>query len=112
MFSDFNEFIEEQIKKFGSEELFEVFMKGTLSQKNLAICKLIVNNNITLLTKYFHDTETTLQSLNEPFKYDNLEGKLRDDMGFDVLIFAIKSKVPLEMIKYIVETTPYKNLNY
>lgn len=102
MCSSISELIEAKKKEFGSEELVELVLERTLNQQDLSICKLIVDNNIRLLDKTLHDNETTLQDINQSY----------EDKGFDVLLFAIKSKVTLDMIKYIVETTPYEEINY
>ncbi|OUM59100.1 hypothetical protein PIROE2DRAFT_15455 [Piromyces sp. E2] len=62
------------------------------------ICEIIKNENINELENFINKYNVSLH------QYTN--------NGFDILIYAIKNEVPIDMIKYIIEKTPYKNLNY
>ncbi|ORX88194.1 hypothetical protein BCR32DRAFT_273742 [Anaeromyces robustus] len=78
---------------------------------NIQNKNLIERGNTDLLHKYIKDKNISLKSLNSTIEFDNY-GCLRSDMGFDILIYAIERKAPYDMIRYIVETTPYTDLDY
>ena len=62
------------------------------------ICEIIKNGNINDLEIFINKYNVSLH------QYTN--------NSFDILIYAIKNNVSIDMIKYIIEKAPYKNLNY
>jgi len=86
------------------------------------VCRLIVNNDLSLLDKFSKEHQISLCEINDNFLIDKLvKSILSESFGlserdnfkeFDLLIFVIKCNISLPLIEYIVEKTPYIELNY
>ncbi|ORX42831.1 hypothetical protein BCR36DRAFT_586975 [Piromyces finnis] len=62
------------------------------------ICEIIKNGKINELENFINKYNVSLHSYSSN--------------GFDILIYTIKNSDSVEMINFIIEKTPYKNLNY
>ncbi|ORX81584.1 hypothetical protein BCR32DRAFT_293177 [Anaeromyces robustus] len=83
-------------------ELYDLVLNGNLTNEENNVFRLITDDNVSELDKYLGRNNISLKQINSS----------GDKTGFDVLILALKTKASLDMIKYIVNKTPYKDLNY
>ena len=109
-----NSFIDELVNSYGGEELFHL-VRGTLNTtgEKYQVCKLIKEGDVRILHWYVTNNKVVLKDFNfdeSNFYFNTLYND--KDYAFDLLVFAIDCKAPLDIIKYIVDRTPYKNLNY
>jgi len=105
--------IEEIFNLYGGKELFQL-VHGTYNStpERYQVCQLIKNGDTRILDLYVTSNKIVLKDFNfdeSELLYNPYSGM---DYSFDLLIFAIENKASLDMIKYIVERTPYNNFNY
>ncbi|OUM57994.1 hypothetical protein PIROE2DRAFT_16857 [Piromyces sp. E2] len=112
--TSFSSFIQNIVNQYGGEELFQL-VQGTLytTPEKYQVCRLIKEGNTQILHSFVTNNKISLKDLNfnESRRfYNSFYSEM--DYSFDLLVFAIECKAPLDTIKYIVEQTPYNNLNY